>query len=103
MACDYGAILGISPNCLPPNDHVGGNVDVVGILSGYSAGVGYDQATGLGSLNVANVVNSFEGIGNHPATLTVTPASYNITANQTLNVTISVAAALPADPRRPER
>ncbi len=31
--------------------------DAAGILSGYSAGVGYDQATGLGSLNVANVVN----------------------------------------------
>ncbi|MGO9775535.1 MAG: protease pro-enzyme activation domain-containing protein [Terracidiphilus sp.] len=98
MACDYGANIGISPNCLPPEDKVGGNVDEVGILSGYSAGVGYDQATGLGSLNVANVVNSFEGIGNHPATLTVTPASYNITANQTLNVTISVTAAFAGGP-----
>jgi hypothetical protein len=101
MACDYGYRLGISPNCLPVEDKVSGVVDVVSILSGYSAGVGYDQATGLGSLNVYNVVNSFEGIGNHPATLTVTPASYSITAIQTLNVTISVATAFSGPPAPP--
>ena len=33
--------------------------DVVGVLSGFSATAGYDQATGLGSLNVANVVNGW--------------------------------------------
>jgi len=31
--------------------------DPAGILDGYSAGTGYDAATGLGSLNIANVVN----------------------------------------------
>jgi hypothetical protein len=31
--------------------------DPAGVLGGYAAGVGYDLATGLGSLNVANVVN----------------------------------------------
>jgi hypothetical protein len=98
MACDYGYYVGISPNCTPPANKVSGINDEVSILLGYSAGVGYDQATGLGSLNVANVVNSFEGIGNHPATLTVTPASYSITANQTLNVTISVATAFAGGP-----
>ncbi len=98
MACDYGAYGNISPNCPKPADSVSGYTDQVGILSGYSAGVGYDQATGLGSLNVANVVNSFEGIGNHPATLTVTPASSSITANQSLNVTISVVTAFSGGP-----
>ncbi|MGA2537988.1 MAG: S53 family peptidase, partial [Terracidiphilus sp.] len=43
-----------SPNCTPA--HSG---DTVGILPGVDAGTGYDLATGLGSLNVANVVNSF--------------------------------------------
>ena len=36
--------------------------DPAGILSGYGAGVGYDQATGLGSLNVANVVNNWPSV-----------------------------------------
>jgi hypothetical protein len=93
MACDYGAYGKTSPNCPKPSYSVSGVADTVGILSGYSASVGYDQATGLGSLNVANVVNSFEGIGNHPATLTVTPASNSITANQPLNVTVTVVSA----------
>jgi hypothetical protein len=96
MACDYGAYGHDSPNCPKPSYSVGGShggTDEVGILSGYSAGVGYDLATGLGSLNVANVVNNFAGIGNHPATLTVTSASSSISANQTLNVTISVVSA----------
>ncbi len=51
MPCDHADG---SPNC--PLLHTG---DTLGILSGYSAGVGYDKATGLGSLNVANVVNGW--------------------------------------------
>ena len=33
--------------------------DPVGILPGYGAGAGYDLVTGLGSLNVANVVDNW--------------------------------------------
>jgi hypothetical protein len=36
--------------------------DPAGILTGFSAGTGYDQATGLGSLNVANAVNNWPSI-----------------------------------------
>ena len=36
--------------------------DPAGILTGFKAGAGYDQATGLGSLNVANAVNSWPSI-----------------------------------------
>lgn len=36
--------------------------DPAGILSGFSAGLGYDQATGLGSVNVANLVNNWPGV-----------------------------------------
>lgn len=40
-----------SPDC--------SGTDVYGVLSGYSATAGYDLATGLGSVNVANLVNAF--------------------------------------------
>jgi subtilase family serine protease len=43
-----------SPNCTVTNSS-----DTNGILSGYSAGTGYDLATGLGSINIGNLVNSF--------------------------------------------
>jgi len=93
VPCDYASL---SPNCgiLYSIDNYG-----VGILGtnagnpGYSAGKGYDLATGLGSLNVANVVNSFVGIGNHPALVTVTPAQISINANQSLSVTVTVSSA----------
>lgn len=48
MPCEKG-----SPNCT-----VVGN-DQVGVLTGYNAGTGYSLATGLGSLNVANLTNSW--------------------------------------------
>jgi hypothetical protein len=38
------------------------SADAAGILTGYSAGAGYDLATGLGSLNVANVVNNWPAV-----------------------------------------
>jgi subtilase family serine protease len=48
MPCDTG-----SPDC--------SGTDVYGVLSGYAATAGYDLATGLGSVNVANLVNAFAG------------------------------------------
>lgn len=30
----------------------------VGVLSGYNAGTGYDRATGLGSVNAANLIKA---------------------------------------------
>jgi hypothetical protein len=67
--------------------------DSLGVLSGYSATTGYDDATGLGSLNVANVVNAFPTLaGSGTATVTVTPTPTSITANQTLSVAVTVAS-----------
>jgi len=43
-----------SPNC---KTSTGG--DQFGVLSGYSTGTGYDLATGLGSVNVTNLVNQW--------------------------------------------
>jgi subtilase family serine protease len=52
MPCESG----VSLNCTALYSD-----DALGILSGYNAGTGYDDATGLGSLNVANVVNNWPG------------------------------------------
>ena len=77
-----------SPNCNIA--HAG---DFVGILSGYSAGSGYDQATGLGSLNVANVVNAWpQTVGAGAVTVTVTPASASINSSNTLAVTVTLSS-----------
>ncbi len=38
---------------------------VFGILNGYTSGVGYDQATGLGSVNITNLVNSWPSSAGH--------------------------------------
>jgi subtilase family serine protease len=48
--CEYG----VSPNCNRTNSS-----DANGILTGFSASTGFDEATGLGSLNVGNLVNNF--------------------------------------------
>ena len=94
--CDNGADEGgesgtgvVSPNCSV--NHAG---DLIGILSGYTAATGYDQATGLGSLNVANVVNAWPVIaGTSSAKVTVTPASSTLVSTSTLTVTGTVASS----------
>ncbi len=89
MACDYSAYTNTpSPNCSLL--HSG---DYVGILPGYSAGTGYDLATGLGSLNVYNVVHAWPANqGTASATVTVQPAFSSINSSNTLSVTINVAS-----------
>jgi hypothetical protein len=94
MPCDYGYdVSGVdSPNC-KANDSIQGVGDPIGILPGYSSNVGYDLATGLGSLNVANLVNAWPAIsGGSAVTVTVTPAETSLILNQTLAVTGSVAS-----------
>ncbi|MFZ1084780.1 MAG: choice-of-anchor D domain-containing protein, partial [Terracidiphilus sp.] len=49
--------------------------DVLGILPGYAATTGYDKATGLGSLNVANVVNGWPAASTSGPAATISPAS----------------------------
>jgi hypothetical protein len=80
-----------SPNCsvLYSADQGG-----IGILPGYNAGKGYDQATGLGSLNVANVVNNWPAsLGASTATVTVTPAHNTVVADTSLSVSVAVSGA----------
>jgi trimeric autotransporter adhesin len=61
MAC-VNPELQESPNCAVK--YAG---DPAGTLAGFSAVRGYDQATGLGSLNVANAVNSWPSIAPYAA------------------------------------
>lgn len=90
MPCAAG-----SPNCT-----VAATGNVIGILGGYDATAGFDLASGLGSMNVANVVNGWTSasVGTETATVTVTPASNAIKSNQALNVTVAVAGTAGSTP-----
>jgi len=65
-----------------------------GVLKGYGAKLGYDQATGLGSVNITNLVNGWTaataGASDTTITLSVTPTS-GLTYGQAANVSIQVA------------
>ncbi len=78
MPCDYSDK---SPNCVGTNE--------VGILSGYGASAGYDLATGLGSLNVANVVNHWTATTLSPA-FVIFGASLTIAAGATTGNTSTI-------------
>jgi len=66
--------------------------DQYGVLSGYSAGTGYDLATGLGSVNAANLVTKWSGVTLTPSVTTLTSlAPTTITHGQAVNVSIGVA------------
>ena len=103
MPCDYGAPDGgisyasgtptlvaqqpgiKSPDCQPA--HSG---DTVGILQGVDAGTGYDLATGLGSLNVANVVNAWTGSVTTPS-FGISGPSVTVTAGATTGNTSTIS------------
>jgi hypothetical protein len=65
-----------------------------GILSGYGTTAGYDLATGLGSVNAANLVNKWSSVSflASQTTLTLTPTS-GLTHGQSVNFTIQVKPA----------
>lgn len=63
--------------------------DSAGILSGYSATSGYDLTTGLGSFNVANLVNAWPTSTTATHTLSLAPTSL---AFGTVNVGTTTAA-----------
>ena len=88
MPCASG-----SPNCTV--SHSG---DTVGILSGYGTGVGFDRATGLGTLNVANVVNGWtSAVGTATATVAVSanPTSFTNINGTTVTVTVTGSSGTP--------
>ena len=82
-----------SPNCT-----VSKGSDVYGVLSGYSAGTGYDLATGLGSVNAFNLVHNWiQPTTSSTTTLSLNAgAAVNITHGQ--NVSFSIAVTPSAAP-----
>jgi len=63
----------VSPNCVAVNSgDIIGTLVSSGTTPAYNATAGYNLATGLGSLNVANVVNAWQSdAGTHTATMSV--------------------------------
>jgi uncharacterized protein (TIGR03437 family) len=59
----------------------------------YQATVGYDMATGLGSVNAANLANSWNLSGEQPTTTTLTLSPTTLVHGAAANMTISVAPA----------
>jgi len=60
--------------------------DQLGIISGYSATVGYDYTTGLGTLNVANLVNAWPSTTGTPA-ITLSPTAVTFPGTTVINTT----------------
>jgi len=66
--------------------------DALGILGGYSGATGFDLATGLGSLNVDNVVTNWvSSLGTAAVTVTATPSLGSIPIDQSLSVPVTVS------------
>jgi Pro-kumamolisin, activation domain/Bacterial Ig-like domain (group 3) len=66
--------------------------DQYGVLTGYNAGTGYDLATGLGSVDVNNLVNKWSTIASLPSTTTLsslTPTT--VTHGQPVSFSVTVA------------
>jgi len=62
--------------------------------SGYDTTAGYDLATGLGSVDVAQLLKYWvSATGSAAATVNVTPSSSSITNTQSLTVTVSVTGS----------
>ena len=77
------------------NDVTVGNNEVPGEAgypnAPYASGVGYDLASGLGSVNVANLVNNWNTVTFKPTTTTLSLGSTTITHGQADSVDIKVA------------
>jgi len=77
-----------TPNCVT-NTHG----DAYGVLSGYSTNTAYDLATGLGSVDAANLVNNWS-----KATFTATSTALSLgTAGKAVNVTHGTAVPVSID------
>lgn len=76
-----------SPDCSTPPSG-----DAYGILSGYDAGAGYNLATGLGTPNIANLVNAWSNLSFTPSDSTLTLSPTTLTHGQAATVAISVTA-----------
>ncbi len=98
--CDGSVATPLPASTCIFNDVTAGNTNltVVG-ENGFAAGTGYDQATGLGSVNVANLVTNWSSaiVDGSSTTLTINSTQpFTFAYGQPVTVTISVAAVAPA-------
>lgn len=66
-------------------------IDLYGVLSGYATNAGYDHATGLGSVNVTNLVNNWNAVNFTPTTSTLSLSPTSIVHGAPVEVNVSVA------------
>jgi subtilase family serine protease len=71
------------------NNSIAGPSALTGGQAGYLVTTGYDEVTGLGSLNVSEFLDNF--IARLTPTVTVTPSASSITTAQSLTVTVAVS------------
>jgi hypothetical protein len=76
-----------SPNCTMTN-----SADRYGLLSGYNSGTGYDLATGLGSVNAANLVNNWTNASFTASSTTLSLSPSTITHGSPVSATVNVAS-----------
>ena len=77
-----------SPNCIANSAG-----DQTGVLAGYNTTSGYDLATGLGSVNVANLVNNWDAVSFRPTIATLSLSPNTVTHGSPVAVDVSVAPA----------
>jgi hypothetical protein len=76
------------------NNAVPGELNYGSISAQYQSGAGYDPATGLGSVNVTNLVNKWSTVTFNPTTTTIVSASpTTITHGQPVNVNVTVTSS----------
>jgi hypothetical protein len=75
-----------TPNCVT---NTAG--DANGVLAGYSTNVGYDLATGLGSVNVTNLVNNWHTVSFRPTVATLSLSPTTLTHGSAVNVDVTVS------------
>ena len=73
-------------------DTVAGDNSVPG-LTGFTAGAGYDLATGLGSVNALNLANAWRALAPRNSTAQITATNTTTTHGQPVPVTVSVTPA----------
>jgi hypothetical protein len=76
-----------SPNCT-----VTTSSDHYGVLSGYGSTAGYDLATGLGSVNAANLVNNWSNANFIASTTALTLSQSTITHGSQVSANVKVTA-----------
>jgi hypothetical protein len=88
--CNASSVTTLPASTCVFNDVTGGNNSVPG-QTGFSAGTGYDLATGLGSVNVNNLVNQWNTISFRATTATLAPGTITGTHGLPASLTVSVA------------